>query len=219
MRDVPIVIYRALKRAYGPQYWWPADTKFEVIVGAILTQNTAWINVERALVRLKEKKLLFISAMSKIPIRHLADCLVPAGYFNIKAKRLKNFLSALNLKYRGSLKLFLGQPIPKLREELLSINGIGPETADSIVLYAANKPIFVVDAYTKRIFSRIGMIKFAASYGEIQQYFMNNLPKSVSLFNEFHALIVEHAKRICKNKPLCRQCVLRNQCQYFNSVR
>ena len=207
-------IFKILKKAYGPQHWWPADSPFEVAVGAILTQNTSWKNVERAIGRLKKKNLLSTGRMSRSPIKTLAQCLKPAGYFNVKARRLKNFLIFLSNEYKGSLQKLFTEPLAALRQKLLTINGIGPETADSIILYAAEKPIFVVDAYTKRIFSRIGFLKLSASYDETQACFMKNLPLNTKLFNEFHALIVEHAKRFCKTKPVCEPCPLRPRCEY-----
>ncbi len=209
-----ITIYQTLKKAYGSQHWWPAESPFEVVVGAILTQNTSWTNVERVISRLKEKNLLSAKRMSKFPVKALARCLRPAGYFNVKTRRLKNFLIFLTEEYGGNLKHLFTEPLAVLRQKLLDVNGIGPETADSIILYAAGKPIFVVDGYTRRAFSKLGLLKASASYHETQSYFMNNLPLNVKLFNEFHALIVEHAKRFCKTRPICGPCPLRSGCVY-----
>ena len=211
-----IALFHSLKKAYGPQHWWPADTPFEMAVGAILTQNTSWANVERAIGRLRERDLLSAKRMSKAPLRVLSQCLKPVGYFNVKAGRLKNFLNLLSSEYKGSLKKLLTEPLPALRQKLLDVNGIGPETADSIILYGAKKPIFVVDAYTRRVFSRTGLLRPSASYEETQAYFMEHLPSQVGLFNEFHALIVEHAKQFCKTKPVCGPCPLRLSCNYAN---
>ncbi|OIO37812.1 MAG: endonuclease [Candidatus Omnitrophica bacterium CG1_02_49_16] len=209
-----LALFRILKKSYGSQHWWPANTPFEVAVGAILTQNTSWANVERAIDLLKKAKLLSPKKMFRAPPRILLRCLRPAGFFNIKAKRLKNFLDFLFVEYGGSLKRLFAQPTANLRQKLLNVNGIGPETADSIILYAAEKPIFVVDAYTKRIFSRIGSIRETDSYDQVQGYFMRSLPGKTALFNEFHALIVEHAKRFCRVKPICDPCPLRLHCRF-----
>ncbi|MFH0732935.1 MAG: endonuclease III domain-containing protein [Candidatus Omnitrophota bacterium] len=201
-------------KIYGPRNWWPANSPFEVIVGAILTQNTSWRNVDKAIRNLKKKRKLSPRALHNIGKTELASLIRPSGYYNIKAKRLKSFIDFLFKKHKGSLKSLFSGAAGSLRAKLLNINGIGPETADSIILYAANKPVFVVDAYTKRILQRQGLIKKSASYEKVQQLFEGNLPKSSRLFNEYHALIVEHAKTICKKKPLCALCALRKDCKY-----
>ncbi len=185
-----------------------------MIVGAILTQNTAWKNVEKAVLRLKKENLLSVETMTKVSRGQLSTAIQSAGYFNLKASRLKNFLKFLSKEDSGNLRKFLKQPLRPLREKLLSINGIGPETADSILLYAAKKPVFVVDAYTRRIFIRLGLLPQKTSYETIQNYFMKNLPLSRRLFNEYHALIVAHAKRICSKIPKCPDCPLKKDCQY-----
>ncbi|MFQ5680975.1 MAG: endonuclease III domain-containing protein [Candidatus Omnitrophota bacterium] len=207
--------YKKLYACFGPQHWWPGETPFEVTVGAILTQNTSWSNVRRAIDNLKSDRSLSPQRMHKMPLRRLARLIRPAGYFNVKARRLKNFLDFLFVAYQGDLqRMFRGRDgrrrrIRRLREELLSLNGIGEETADSIILYAAGMPIFVVDAYTRRIFSRHGIIEPQASYREIQDVFMDALPADSRLFNEFHALIVRLGKEFCrKNKPRCQECPL-----------
>lgn len=193
---------------FGTQSWWPAKSRFEVIVGAILTQNTNWTNVEKAISRLKEAGCLTPSAMHQAETGTLAGHIRPAGYFNIKAKRLKHFTTHLFANHDGSLKKMLGRR-DGLRDELLSINGIGPETADSIMLYAGYHPEFVVDAYTKRIFSRHGFIDEKASYDETKALFTTSLPGDAALFNEYHALIVRVAKEHCtKNDPGCSGCPL-----------
>lgn len=203
-------IYDSLFARFGPRHWWPGDTRIEIIIGAILTQNTAWANVEKAVRNLKEEKALSVSKLSKIPEKKLARLIRPSGYYNIKAGRIKNFLNFLNTVYGGSINKMFRTDLYRLREELLKVKGIGQETADSILLYAGDKPIFVVDAYTKRAFSRHGFITKDAEYREIQRLFMNNLPKDAGLFNEFHALIVELGKSICKSKkPLCSKCPIR----------
>jgi len=202
-------IYKKLFTAFGPQHWWPGDTPFEVIVGAILTQNTAWTNVEKAIHNLKKARLLTPRKMHDLSQAELAKYIRPAGYFNIKAKRLKHFLNYLFDNYGGSLNRMFKKRTDALRRELLSVNGIGPETADSILLYAGNHPVFVVDAYTKRIFSRHQIIKADAEYHDVQEIFMKNLPHNIKMFNEYHALIVRIGKDFCRNrKPLCSRCPL-----------
>ena len=200
-------LYNSLYRKFGPRYWWPGNTRLEIIIGAILTQNTAWTNVEKAIRNLKKERVFAFKTLSAIPEKTLAELIKPSGYYNIKAGRIKNFLKFLNTRYKGSLGAMFGTDLYRLREELLSIKGIGRETADSILLYAGNKPIFVVDAYTKRIFSRHGFISKNAEYEEIQSLFMDNLRQDAGLFNEFHALIVELGKSMCRSKkPLCSKC-------------
>jgi endonuclease-3 related protein len=203
-------IYEKLYKLYGPQDWWPGDTRFEIIVGAILTQNTAWTNVEKAIVNLKKVGALNPVAMNRASEKSLASFIRPAGYYNIKAKRLKNFLALLYSKYSGSLSKMAASPITSLKRDLLAVNGIGPETCDSILLYAFNKPAFVVDAYTKRIFSRHGFIPESATYHEVQKLFTDTLPQDVQVFNEYHALIVRLAKEHCRTNPACTGCPLRS---------
>ena len=203
------LIYRKLYSFFGPQYWWPADSQFEVMIGAILTQNTHWQNVEKAIDNLKKRNLLSPRKLYRLPQRRLASLITPAGYYNIKAKRLKNFLSFYLKFYNGEPKTMSLKDTQQLRRELLSVNGVGQETADSILLYALDKPIFVIDAYTRRILSRHDIIKKDADYGQIQKLFMNNLKKKVKLFNEYHALLVRLGKEFClKNRPKCRACPL-----------
>lgn len=204
----PLSIYKTLYKTYGPQRWWPAKTPFEVIVGAILTQNTAWTNVEKAIHNLKKAGLLSPKKLKDTDIRPLSRLIRPAGYYNIKAKRLKNFVSFLYAEYGGSIKNLSSEDTHKLRKTLLDVNGIGPETCDSIMLYALGKKIFVVDAYTKRIFSRHSLIKESNDYHQVQKYFMDNLPGSKKLYNEYHAVIVRLAKDFCKSKPNCKACPL-----------
>ena len=202
-------IYKVLYKAYGPQHWWPGDTPFEVIVGAVLTQNTAWGNVEKTIANLKREHVLNPSRLNTMPSKRLASLIRPSGYFNIKTRRLKNLLVLIGDHYRGSLKRMFADDAIDLRANLLGVNGIGPETADSILLYAGGKPFFVVDAYTKRILVRHGLISNNADYHEVQSLFMENLPKDAKLYNEFHALIVKVSKEHCrKSKPLCSGCPL-----------
>ncbi len=203
-------IYQRLHDHFGPQHWWPGETPFEVMVGAVLTQNTNWQNVEKAIDSLKGAGVLSLEAMSALPTGLLAEYIRPAGYYNIKAGRLHNLLLFLNNNYDGDLDLFFAQALPTLRQELLSVKGIGPETADSIVLYAAGQPVFVVDAYTHRILSRHNIINEESGYYEIQELFMDHLAKDAVLFNEYHALLVRVGKEYCKKStPRCRQCPLK----------
>jgi len=202
-------IYNKLYSYFGAQYWWPADSPFEVIIGAILTQNTNWQNVEKAINNLKKQRLLNPDKLYRLSQRRLASLIVPAGYYNIKAKRLKNFLDFFMKTFRGSLKKMSLLDMQSLRGQLLSVNGIGQETADSILLYAFKKPIFVIDAYTRRILIRQRLIKEESGYAEIQNLIMQNLKADVKLFNEYHALLVKLAKEVClKNKPKCDICPL-----------
>jgi endonuclease III related protein len=204
-----LTLYRALYAAYGPQEWWPGDSPFEVMVGAVLTQNTAWANVEKAIAHLKRAGALTTARFRELPVRSLAALIRPSGYYNIKAKRLANLMAFLGEHYGGSLgRMFRDDPA-RLREGLLSVNGIGPETADAIMLYAAGHPVFVVDAYTKRIFSRHGFVPADAGYHEVQQLFLRNLHADARLFNEYHALIVRLGKERCrKRSPRCSGCPL-----------
>lgn len=201
-------VYRRLYRHYGDLHWWPGESPLEVSVGAILTQNTAWTNVEKAIKRLKEAGSLSVRRISRLPHGHLARLIQAAGYFNVKARRLKNFISFLQDHYGGSLKRMFNQKTFRLRQELLSVNGTGPETADSILLYAGEKPIFVIDAYTKRILSRHGLMPYEQSYEEFQQLFMKHLPKNVPLYNQYHAMLVNIGKDFCRSRPLCASCPL-----------
>jgi endonuclease-3 related protein len=199
--------YRTALKKLGPQHWWPGETPFEVCVGAILTQNTNWKNVEKAISNLKARNLLDPHRLHAVPVRELAALIRPAGYFNIKAKRLKSFIKFLVEAYDGDLDRMFSERPEALREKLLQVKGIGPETADSILLYAGQKPIFVVDAYTKRIFLRHELVSEEADYHEIQRYLTDHLPEEVPLYNEFHALIVNIGKNWCKSKaPDCEHC-------------
>ena len=203
-------IYQELFHAFGPQHWWPGETPFEVIVGAILTQNTAWTNAAAAIENLKRERLLSPSALKQIPVGRLARLIRSSGYFNQKARRLKDFVRYLYGSYQGDLTRMRRVSLARLRNELLGISGIGPETADSILLYAFGKPVFVVDAYTRRVLARHSFISWDATYQEIQQLFMDRLPGNNSLFNEYHALVVALGKGFCrKTKPKCPTCPLR----------
>jgi endonuclease-3 related protein len=207
-----MALYDAMYDGFGPQGWWPARTRFEMVVGAILTQNTSWTNVESAIGALKRRRLLTPERMRAIGAAELGSLIRPAGYFNIKAKRLKGFLRHLYDRHDGSIaSLFRRRPggMAALRVELLGIYGIGPETADSIMLYGARAPEFVVDAYTQRILSRHGLIPGGATYNELKRVFMENLPPDAGLYNEYHALLVKTGKDFCKTKkPKCSECPL-----------
>jgi len=202
-------IYKRLYSFFGKQYWWPGETAFEVIIGAILTQNTNWSNVQKAIAALKKNKLLSAGKINKLPPQKLAKLIKSAGYYNIKAVRIKNFLKFFFDNYDANVKNMSKGNLAYLRKQLLSVNGIGPETADSILLYALNKPVFVVDAYTKRVLLRHNLIKENADYHEVQNIFMQNLKHDIKLFNEYHALLVKLGKDFCrKNNPRCEICPL-----------
>lgn len=226
-------IFSALSSHFDPQLWWPVTEKgktypeysggpknekqrLEVIFGAILAQNTSWNNAEKAVVELNKNNLIDAKKINKIDAKKLALIVRSSGYHNQKAKKLKNFCSFLLKNYSGSLKNLFKKDAGNLREEMLSVNGIGPETADSIILYSAKKPVFVVDAYTKRIFGRIGYKE--KTYDGLQKLFMKRLPNSERLFNECHALLVELGKSICKKEPLCGKCPVNMHCGYCKNI-
>jgi endonuclease-3 related protein len=215
MRNRLLDIFDTLLDAYGPRFWWPAETPFEVCVGAILTQNTNWGNVEKAIANLKAEGLLTPEGLREVPVERLAQLIRPAGYFNVKSARLKDFIGWLYREHGGSLDSMFSSNWRKLRDELLKVRGVGPETCDSILLYAGHKPSFVVDAYTKRLFSRLGLIAADAPYEQVRSLFMDNLPPDTELYNEYHALIVEHCKERCRKKPICPECPLRSRCEYY----
>ncbi len=201
--------YETLATALGPMHWWPARTPFEVIVGAILTQNTAWVNVQRAIANLRRERLLTPRALERVGQGKLSRLVRPSGYFRQKAKKLKAFVRFLRSDFAGSLARMLRIPTAELRERLLAVHGIGPETADSILLYAGNQPVFVVDAYTQRILFRHGLLGEKAGYEEARQLFEGSLPRDAKLFNEFHALLVKVGKNWCRpQQPRCEQCPL-----------
>lgn len=231
-------IYHILFEKYGKQGWWPTTPKYEVVpqynnsnrklkedemleicIGAILTQNTSWSNVQKALINInKEYKNLnesLIDFIKNIKLEKLKSLIKPAGFFNQKSKYIKNLVNHIIENHKSSLNLFFDKQKDKLREELLSIKGIGKETADSIILYASNKPIFIIDMYTKRMFSRLGYLAQNQSYDNWQNFFKQNLKEDLKFFNEYHALIVEHNKRFCKSKPECKYCFLQKNCEWF----
>ena len=201
-------IYKILFEAFGSQHWWPGETRFEIITGAILTQNTSWSNVEKAIANLISADSLTGDALYRMDTTQLAELIQPAGYYNIKAKRLKNFLHWLFEDHQGQLESLENIATDQLRQELLSIKGIGPETADSILLYAFDRPVFVIDTYTARIAARHGLIEPGADYEQLQYLFESNLEVDNQLFNEYHALLVQAGKNFCKPKPKCNCCPL-----------
>jgi endonuclease-3 related protein len=201
-------IYELLREAYGPQYWWPAESPLEVLVGAVLTQNTNWQGVEKAMASLQLHNLLNPHKLQAIPTEDLARLIKPAGYYNLKARRLKNLIEFVTEAYSGDLETMGQAETGQLRKELLAVNGVGPETADSILLYALQKPVFVVDTYTYRVMSRHGLVGEEVSYDELQELFTQHLPLEVKLFNEYHALLVRVGKLHCQRKPRCKGCPL-----------
>jgi endonuclease III related protein len=201
-------VYELLYERYGPQGWWPGEGRCEIAVGAILTQNTSWANVEKAIANLKAVGCLNAERLFEIEQAELAELIRPAGYYNIKAKRLKNFFRWLFDEYQGRLDSLEKLDAGRLREQLFGVNGIGPETADSIVLYAFEKPVFVVDSYTCRVLGRHELIDEGADYQQVQDFFESNLPADSELFNEYHALLVRVGKECCRPKPKCSGCPL-----------
>ena len=202
--------FQTLHSALGPQHWWPARTKFEVILGAILTQNTAWVNVERAIANLRRERLLTPRAIERAPAPRLARLIRSSGYFRQKTKKLKAFVRFLRVEFGGSLARMFRTPTAQLRARLLAVHGVGPETADSILLYAGEHPVFVVDAYTRRILSRHGLASEKAGYEVIREFFESRLPRDSALFSEYHALLVQVGKNWCRpSAPRCETCPLR----------
>ena len=201
--------YDLMAAHYGPTHWWPGDSPFEISVGAILTQNTAWINVEKAIVNLKRERLLSPRRILECPTSELEEALRPSGYFRLKTKRLRAFCEHLQSRYGGSVKRMARRPLAELRAELLEVHGIGPETADDILLYACDKPVFVVDAYTRRILSRHGWVSPTIGYEDLRAVFERHLDADVHAFKEYHGLIVWTGKDFCRKNPRCDTCPLR----------
>ena len=213
-------IYERLYRHFGPRHWWPAETVFEVIIGAILVQNVSWKNTQTALNNLKKCGILTLEGLDEVPTEKLEELIRATRYYRIKARKIKAFVSFVLENYGGSLEKFLSLPLSRLREELLNIYGIGEETADSIILYGSGQPIFVVDAYTRRIFNRLGMFEEKAGYRVIQEYFMRHLQPDPALFNEYHALLDYLGSRLCSsNKPVCGECPLEEICRYKKAIK
>jgi len=200
--------YDALFARWGAQSWWPGDTRFEMMLGAILTQNTAWTNVEKAIANLRKNNALDLAVLEKVPVEQIAEWIRPAGYFNQKAGYIREMIDTLHHRFGGSLNKLFALDTPTLRNELLSWKGVGPETADSILLYAGKRPVFVVDAYTKRFLDRHGWCDQKASYNGIARLFTDNLPEDAQRYNEYHALIVRLGKEHCKTRPQCKGCPL-----------
>ena len=203
-----MAMYEAASERFGHQDWWPGDGALEICVGAILTQNTNWRNVERAIANLREADCMSVTALHELAPEALAELIRPAGYYNVKTKRLKNFLAHVHANWGDDIASFLDRPVATLREELLSINGVGRETADSMILYAAGKPSFVVDTYTYRVLLRHGVIDVDYDYEMIKQLFEDNLPEDVELYNDFHAQLVAVGKNYCKPTARCTGCPL-----------
>jgi endonuclease-3 related protein len=201
-------VYDRLLTAFGPQDWWPGDSPFEIMVGAVLVQNTAWKNVEKAIDNLREEGLLDPHSLFKLPVEELEELIRPAGYFRLKSKRLRNLLAMILERYDGSIEAMFAESLSTLREQLLAVNGVGPETADSILLYAGQMSSFVVDTYTHRVLARHGWIEYEADYHQIQDHFTMNLPAEVPLYNEFHALLVRVGHLHCRKTPKCEECPL-----------
>jgi len=205
-------VYRRLRRHFGPAGWWPGETPFEVCLGAILTQNTSWTNVEKALAALRRRNRLSYERLRSLPPSRIAPLIRSSGYYNVKARRVKAFLDFLGREYGGRVERMAGEEPSVLRAKLLGIDGIGRETADSIVLYAAGLPLFVVDAYTRRIFERLGLLRGDESYDAVQDFFMGRLPPDVALYNDYHAQIVKLGKDVCRPHPRCDDCPLEDMC-------
>ncbi len=209
----PLQIYEILSEFYEKPDWWPAETPFEVVVGAILTQNTNWNNVEKAIANLRCADVLTSSAILQIEREELEQLIRPSGFFRQKAERLQLFCHYLHQHYQGSLEKLLQREITLVRDELLSLKGIGPETADSILLYAGQRPSFVIDSYTMRLFKRLGVLNGKEKYQQVRGLFMTELPAKVTLYNQYHALIVNHCKKFCRKQPNCIGCPLLEDCQ------
>lgn len=201
-------VYDRLLAAFGPQHWWPAQSPFEVLIGAVLVQNTSWKNVEKAIHNLSKQDLLEPHSLYHVPVEELEEWLRPAGYYRVKARRLRNLLALLVEQYHGSLEAMFRTDLETLRRQLLGINGIGPETADSILLYAGGLPVFVVDTYTHRVLARHGWVGFDADYYQLQEHFQSSLPPQVALYNEYHALLVRLGHVHCRKTPKCDGCPL-----------
>lgn len=205
-------VYERLAAHFGPAGWWPGETPFEICLGAILTQNTAWVNAEKALGVLRARGLLSYPRLRSLSVSRLARLIRSSGTFNVKARRIVAFLSFLDSEFRGSLKAMRNAEPGELRGKLLAVHGIGRETADSIALYAAGRPLFVVDGYTRRVFARLGLLRGDEAYDDIQRVFMERLPRDAALFNDYHAQIVRLAKDVCRPRPLCGECPLEDLC-------
>ncbi len=210
IKNFLIEVYDELFKAFGPQHWWPGDTPLEIAIGAILTQNTNWKNVEKAIDNLKERNLIDVNGLLSLSDYELSSLIKPSGFFNVKTKRLKSFLNFLK-EVGGLEKLKEEEDVSTLREILLSVPGVGKETADSIILYALEKPVFVIDAYTRRFLKRHGVLNGNEDYDEIRELFERSLPRDVQIYKEYHALIVKLGKVYCRSRPICEGCPLNKQ--------
>lgn len=210
MRPSPALIYARLREHFGHRRWWPAEQPFEVLVGAVLTQNTAWTNVEKAIARLRQEQVLNLDALQALPVEKLAPLIRSSGYYNVKARRLRALLDVLHAD--GGLDSWQAIETDALRQRLLTVKGVGEETADSILLYALNRPVFVIDAYTRRIFSRLGMVSGDEAYGVLATWFAADLPRELDLFQDYHAQIVALGNAICRPRPRCDECPLAAVC-------
>ncbi|MHB8106393.1 MAG: endonuclease III domain-containing protein [Candidatus Cryosericum sp.] len=208
----PLQLFDILFAAFGPQHWWPGDTPFEVAVGAVLTQNTSWSNVEKAIASLNAAHAMTAAGLLGLPVSDLEQAIRPAGYYRVKAQYLRTLAEWVNRRAAVDLSNFASEDTGTLRRELLALRGVGRETADSILLYAIGKPVFVVDAYTRRIAVRLRLLPEGTDYESIQQYFLAGLPRDVQLFNEFHGLLVHLAKEHCRARPVCLACPLEACC-------
>lgn len=219
-QDLLMQIYHTLLEHFGPRGWWPGESRLEVIIGAVLTQAVAWKNVTRAIDNLKSAQLIDIAAILSINEEDLAQHIKPALYHRQKARKLKALVTFIAAEYNGDLDVMFSESLPVLRKKLLKVWGIGPETADSILLYAGDKTVFVVDTYTKRIFYRLGMVDENISYQEMQEYVQNNIPLDLYIYNEYHALLVGLGANYCKKSiPRCSQCPLQNLCKYLTHMQ
>jgi len=205
-------LYRRLLRRFGHAGWWPGGTPFEICVGAVLVQNTSWTNVERALEELRRRDLLSFERLHAVPLSRLARLIRSSGYYNVKARRVRALLDFLDAEYGGRVEAMSTEPPRALRARLLAVSGIGRETADSIVLYAAGLPLFVVDAYTRRVFSRLGLLRGHEPYDDVQRFFMERLPADAPLYNDYHAQVVLLGKDVCRPRPRCALCPLQDLC-------
>ena len=217
-RTALTAVFELLYDRYGPQHWWPAQTPLEMIVGAILTQSAAWTNVEKAIANLKSAGVLTVAGLRGVPHEDLARLVYPSGYYNVKARKVRAFMDWLAAGYGGDLERLFALDAGTMRRELLSVHGVGEETADSIILYAAHRPVFVIDAYTRRIVARLGLAPRQDTYDAFQALFMESLPSDEALFNEYHALLVQHGKSVCRHKTLCAGCCLGGQCPSRSSL-
>ncbi len=208
MRQRLMIIFETLLSAFGSRHWWPGDSPLEVMVGAVLTQNTSWKNVEKAIANMKDRSIMDMTRLAEIDERELAEIIRPAGFYNVKSRRLKAFIADFHRRFNGSIEGTASVTTQALRDYLLDIDGIGPETADSILLYALERPVFVVDAYTKRFLKNHRLFVGSVDYHEVQRFFVDNLPEDTHVFNEFHALIVYLCQQFCRKRPECTACPL-----------